>query len=206
MRSSALISGDVGAGRCFRGPSVSDESAVGNSGVAGLGGVREDPHDQIMATPRRERSVRVTGTPVRWTSVARAAQTREITYRGSFRLATGAFLVPRLLSSHQTNRVVEQVAEHRQAIAHAAGASREVDDQRLCANAGEPSGESGPREFRKGTHAERLGDAGCFLVENGARRFGRDVTGRESGASGGEYHVGPVSVCPVAEDSGYAAG
>src|SRR5215213_2346275 len=69
MRSAALMSAEVGAGRCFSGPSTSVESTAPASGLAGCGVFRPDPQDQRNAMLSSGNSLPVTGTP-EWEIVA----------------------------------------------------------------------------------------------------------------------------------------
>src|ERR671911_1276779 len=69
MSSAALMSGEVGAGRCFIGPSTSVESTAPASGVAGCGVFRPDPQDQTRAKESSGNSLPFTGTP-EWEIVA----------------------------------------------------------------------------------------------------------------------------------------
>ena len=109
-------------------------------------------------------------------------------------------------SPHQLHRMLHQVVQHGEPVPHAAGAAGEVHDQGLAADAGEAAGKGGPREAGEGAHPERLGDAGCFLLENGAGGFGGDVAVGEAGAAGGEDDVRVVAVGPLSEGGRDPAG
>ena len=117
------------------------------------------------------------------------------------RLSIGS-AVARALASDEIHRVLDQVVEHRQPVAHAAGAAGQVDDQRAAADAGRAARERGARKPRVDRHPERLGDAGGLLVEHGAGGFGGDVARGEAGAAGGEDEIGEVGVGPGGEGGG----
>jgi hypothetical protein len=60
MRSPAEISGEVGTGRCFSGPSASLESGPLLSGAVGWGVVRPELHDHRVRRIKSDDSLRVT--------------------------------------------------------------------------------------------------------------------------------------------------
>ena len=58
-------------------------------------------------------------------------------------------------------------------------ASRKVHDEGRAPEAGDPPREKRVRSTGTSVGTNRLGDPGCFTIENGARRLGGDVARRE---------------------------
>jgi hypothetical protein len=114
--------------------------------------------------------------------------------------------MPRPLPSNQLHRVLDQVLEHGEPVAHATGAAREVDDEGAATHAGETARERGTREAGIDRHPKRLGQAGRFLVEHGPGGLRRHVAGGETGAAGSEHQIGQVPVGPGGEDARDARG
>ncbi len=84
------------------------------------------------------------------------------------RVARIGSAVARALAPDEIHRVLDQVVQHREPVAHAAGAAGQVDDERPAADAGDAARERRAGEPRVDRHPERLGDAGRLLAR--ARR------------------------------------
>ena len=105
--------------------------------------------------------------------------------------------------------MIDDRIERGEPVAHAAGGSGEVDDERSRANAGEAARQRRAREARHRQHANPLGDPRRLALDHGARGFGRDVARGEAGAAGGEHEIGGVAIAPgdeLRDDGGDVVG
>ena len=85
--------------------------------------------------------------------------------------------------------VRHDAVEHRKPVAHAAGAARQVHDERPGPHAGQAARERGAGEPREHAPPDGLGDAGRLALEDGAGRLRSHVPRGEPGPAGREDAV-----------------
>src|SRR5512132_3714996 len=90
-------------------------------------------------------------------------------------------------AGEQLERMTERGLDQLEPVAAAAGRARQVDDQRLTANARDPAPEQPVRRLAHGVGAQRLGDAGYGAVEHGLGRLRGEVARRDAGAAGRQH-------------------
>src|SRR6185437_483982 len=102
----------------------------------------------------------------------------------------------RVIAARDPHRVIDYRLYRREPVAHSTRGSRQIDDERARAHAGQSARQRGARKARQRQHPYSLGDSLRLALDRDARRLGGHVARREPGAAGGEHHIGGVAIAP----------